>query len=63
MKIGDLTYAAVLHKDMQIPVSLFGQDMRISLSQIEGDGGGTVGGDYRVLTEDEAQNLVDEIFK
>lgn len=52
MKIGDLTYAAVLHKDMQIPVSLFGQDMRISLSQIEGDVSGAVSGDISALWQE-----------
>lgn len=34
MKITELTKAAVIDRDMQIPISLFGQNMRITVGQI-----------------------------
>lgn len=39
MTIDELTHAAVVHEDMRIPVSLFGQTMRISVSQLQTGGG------------------------
>lgn len=40
-KIEDLTYAANLQPEMMIPVSLFGQNMRISVAQLSALSGGT----------------------
>lgn len=37
MKISDLTHAAVISPDMQIPVDLYGQTMRVGIGQIAGE--------------------------
>ena len=61
MTIDELTHATVIHEDMRIPVSLFGQMMRISISQIHSAGGGTPAG-VECMTPAEVTSLCNNIF-
>lgn len=64
MTIDQLTHAAVIKGDMRIPVSLYGQTMRINVSQLQTSGSGTVnpGTDIECMTPEEVTALCNSIF-